>query len=80
MCALHLTRPSAHTVGAVGSRRCGAQGAVGDSDALLKCLTSVMDNSCRSRDLNPQPRVKSPTLYPLGHGCPSMAAPLLIKV
>ncbi len=29
-----------------------------------------MDNSCRSRDSNPQPRVTSPTLYPLGHGCP----------
>ncbi len=35
--------------------------------ALLKGLTAVMDNSCRSRDLNPQPRVTSPTLYPLGH-------------
>ncbi len=37
---------------------------------LLKSLTSVMDNSCRSRDSNPQPRVTSLTLYPLGHGCP----------
>ncbi len=36
-------------------------------DALLKGLTSVEDNSCRSWDSNPQPRVKSPTLYPLGH-------------
>ncbi len=33
--------------------------------ALLKGLTSVMENSCRSRDSNPQPRVTSPTLYPL---------------
>ncbi len=38
--------------------------------ALLKGLTSVVDNSCRSRDSNPQPRVTSPTLYPLGHDCP----------
>ncbi len=38
--------------------------------ALLKGLTSVMDNSCRSRDSNPQPRVPSPTLYSLGHNCP----------
>ncbi len=38
--------------------------------ALLKGLTSVVDNSCRSRDLNPQPRVTSPTLYPLGHDSP----------
>ncbi len=33
--------------------------------ALLKGLPSVVDNSCRSRDSNPQPRVTSPTLYPL---------------
>ncbi len=33
--------------------------------ALLKGLTSVEDNSCWSRDSNPQPRVTSPTLYPL---------------
>ncbi len=33
--------------------------------ALLKSLTSVVDKSCRSRDSNPQPRVTSPTLYPL---------------
>ncbi len=38
--------------------------------ALLNGLTSVMDNSCRSRDSNPQPRITSPTLYPLGHDCP----------
>ncbi len=38
--------------------------------ALLKGLTSVVDNSCRNRDSNPQPRVTSPTLYPIGHGCP----------
>ncbi len=31
MCSLHLTHPSAHTLGAVGSRHCGAQGAVGGS-------------------------------------------------
>ncbi len=38
--------------------------------ALLKGLTSVVDNSCRSLDSNPQPRVTSPTLFPLGHDCP----------
>ncbi len=31
ICALHLTHPSAHTPGAVGSRRCGTRGAVGGS-------------------------------------------------
>ncbi len=65
MCSLHLTHPSAHTPGAVGS-----SGSSRGFGALLKGLTSVVDNSCRSRDSNPQPRVTSPTLYPLGHGCP----------
>ncbi len=48
-------------------------------DAMLKGLTSVVvlkvenahyslpENSCRTRDSNPQPRVANPTLYPLGH-------------
>ncbi len=31
MCSLHLTHPSAHTLGSVGSRHCGARGAVGGS-------------------------------------------------
>ncbi len=31
MCSLHLTHPSAHTLRAVGSRRCGTRGAVGGS-------------------------------------------------
>ncbi len=56
MCSLYLTHPSAHTPGAVGS------GCWGFS-ALLKGLTSVVDNSCQ--DSNPQHRVTSPTLYPL---------------
>ncbi len=34
--------------------------------ALLKGLTSVVDNSCQSRDSKPQPQVTSPTLYPVG--------------
>ncbi len=38
--------------------------------ALLKGLTSVVDNPCRSRDSNPQPQVTSPMLYTLGHDCP----------
>ncbi len=38
--------------------------------ALLKGLTSVVDNSCRSRE--PQPQITSPTLYPLGHDCTSI--------
>ncbi len=33
-------------------------------------LPLVADNSCRSRDSDTQPRVTSPMLYPLGHGCP----------
>ncbi len=38
--------------------------------ALLKGLTSVVNNSCRSGDSKPQPRITSQTLYPLGHDCP----------
>ncbi len=40
--------------------------------ALLKGLTSVVDNSCQSRDSNPKPRDTSPTIYPLGHDCPPL--------
>ncbi len=53
----------------MGSRR-GAPGSSWGFGALLKGLTSVVDNICRSRDSNPQPRVTSPTLYPLGHDSP----------
>ncbi len=55
MCSLHLTHPS----GAVGSRHCSARGSVLGFGALLKGLTSVVDTSCQSRDLNPQPWVTS---------------------
>ncbi len=65
MHSLHSTHPSAHTPGAVGS-----PGSSWGFGALLKGLNSVVDNSCRSRDSNPQPRVTSQTLYPLGHDCP----------
>ncbi len=64
MCSLHLTNLSAHTPGAVCSRHCGARGAVGVR-CLAQVLTSVVDNSCWSRDSNPQPWVTSATLYPL---------------
>ncbi len=59
MCSLHLTHPSAHTLGAVGNQCCGTWGAFGGS---VPC-SRVMDNSCRSRDSNQQPQVASPTLY-----------------
>ncbi len=57
-----------HTSGAVDTHTPGAVGSPGSSwgfGALLKGLTSVVDNSCWSRGSNPQPRVTSPTLYPL---------------
>ncbi len=54
MCSLHLTHPSA--LGAVGSRLCGARGAVVDGAGI------------RTHNLG-LPRVSSPTLYPLGHDC-----------
>ncbi len=67
ICALHLTHPSAHTPGAANAAAPGSSWGFG---ALLKGLTLVVDNSCRSRDSNPQPRVTSPKLYPIGHDCP----------
>ncbi len=60
-----------HTPEAVGKPTLWHPGSSRGFGALLKGLTSVVDNSCRSRDSNPQPRVTSPTLYPLGHGCPT---------
>ncbi len=57
MCSLHLTYPSAHTPGAVGSRRCGARGAVG-----VQCLAQGSHLS-RGQVL-PELRFE-PTTYPL---------------
>ncbi len=60
MYSLHLTHPSAHTPGAVGVHpgrfgvRCLAQGSHPSRGQFLPCS-----------DSNPQPRVTSPTLYPL---------------
>ncbi len=64
MCSLHLTHPSAHTPSS-GQPTLRRPGSSGGCSALLKGITSVVDNSCRSRDSNPQPRVTSPTLYSL---------------
>ncbi len=71
ICALHLTHPSAHTAGAVGSQCCGARGAVGGSVPRSRVspqswnwrwrecslFTPLTEDSCRSRDSNPQARV-----------------------
>ncbi len=70
MCSLHLTHPSAHTHLEQWAADAAAPGSSWGFGALLKGLTSVVDNSCRSRESNPQPRVTSPTIYPLGHDCP----------
>ncbi len=63
-----------HTPGAVDTHthtwRRGRPGSSRGLGALLKGLTSVVYNTCWSWDSNPQPRVTSPTLYPLGHDCP----------
>jgi len=48
--------------------------------ALLKGLTSVEDISCRSRDSNPQPRVTSPTLYPLEPRLPPSCCLIIILI
>ncbi len=64
MCYLHLTHPSAHTWSS-GQPTLRHPGSSWGYSALLKDLNSVVDNSCRSRDSNPQPWVTSPMLYPL---------------
>ncbi len=75
MCSLYLTHPSAHTPGA-------HRGAVGGSVPCSR--VSPQSNSCRSRDSNPQPRITSPMLYPLGHDCStylitSVSSPRLLR-
>ncbi len=74
MCSLHLTHPSAHTPGAVGSRHCGARGAVGGSVPCSRVSpqswTLPARAGIRTHNLG-LPRVSNPTLYPLGHDCPN---------
>ncbi len=72
MCSLHLTHPS----GAVGSRRCGARGAVWGSVPCSRApqsWTLPARAGIRTHNFG-LPQVLSPTLYPLGHDCPSCAA------
>ncbi len=78
-----------HTPGAVGSQCCGTQGAVGGSVPCSRVspqswywrwrehwtFTPPTDNSW-TWDSNPQPQVTSPTLYPLGHDCPTHDCPI----
>ncbi len=69
MCSLHLTHPS----GAVGSRHCGARGAVGGSVPCSRVSPQSWTLPARAgiRTYNLElPWVSSPTLYPLGHDCP----------
>ncbi len=69
MCSLHLTHPS----GAVGSRHCGARGAVGGSVLCSRVSpqswTLPARAGIRTHNLG-LPRDSSPMLYPLGHNCP----------
>ncbi len=75
MCSLHLTHPSAHTPGAVGSWHCGARGAVGGSVPCSRVSpqswTLPARAGIRTHNLG-LPQVASPTLYPLGHDCPRL--------
>ncbi len=75
MCSLHLTHPSAHTTGAVGSRHCGARGAVGGSVPCSRVSPQSWTLPARARIQTHNlglPQVSSPTLYPLGHDCPML--------
>ncbi len=65
MCSLHLTHPSAHTwsSGQPTVQRPG-------SSCGLPAGAGI-----RTHNLG-LPRVSSPTLYPLGHGCPNDITPI----
>ncbi len=78
ICALHLTNPSAHAPGAVGSRRCGTRGAVGGSVPCSRVSPQswTIPAGAKIQTHNQvQPRVISQTLYPLGHDCPHNCPP-----
>ncbi len=70
MCSLHLTHPSAHTPGAVGSQHCGARGAVGGSVPCSRVSPQSWTLPARARIRTHNlglSQVSSPTFYPLGH-------------
>ncbi len=55
----------AHTLGPVGSRRCGARGAVEGTVPCSRVSPQSWTIPAGAEIRNPQPRVTSPTLYPL---------------
>ncbi len=77
MCSLHLT----HRSGAVGSRHCGAWGAVGGSVPCLwvspQSWTLPARAGIQTHNLG-LPRVSSPTLYPLGPIAPESMKAVVI--
>ncbi len=75
--AFTQVNPSAHTWSS-GQLMLLLPGSSWGFGALLKGLTSVVDNSCRSRDSNLQPWVTSPTLYPLQLRLPLLQIKLLL--
>ncbi len=77
LCSAFNPSMCTHTAVALGGQlrvRCLAQGShlsrgiKGGENA--RCSLLFTDNSCRTRDSNPQPQVTSQTLYPLGHDSP----------
>ncbi len=52
------------------SQRCGVRGAVGGSVPCSR--VSLQSWTIPAGAENPQPQITSPTLYPLGHDCPSI--------
>ncbi len=78
ICALHLTNPSAHAPGAVGSRRCGTRGAVGGSVPCSRISPQswTIPAGAEIQTHNQvQPRVISQMLYRLGPDCPHNSPP-----
>ncbi len=76
--AFTQVNPSAHTLGAVGSWRCCARGAVGGSVPCLRVSPQSWTIPAGAEIRNPQPWVTSPTLYPLQLRLPLLQIKLLL--
>ncbi len=66
MCSLHLTHPS----GAVGSRHCGARGAVGGSVPCSRVSPQSWTLPARAGIRTHYLGFQVQRSYPLGHDCP----------
>ncbi len=83
MCSLHLAHAIAHTPGAVGSRHCGARGAVGGSVPCSRVSpqswTLPARAGIRTHNFGLH-RVQVQRSYPLGLDCPDCLLLLFTQI